>query len=129
MRRTAQSPLNACVPAATPPQFPDPLTSEVVLRRQRVVRAAAQLEVVDGRWSSAGVGLSMMKLDAGALAAALASRVGVSATALVTLPHRAAHLRRHRSSPRRRGAMLGRSVSRGSRTLGGASLSHAQALH
>lgn len=127
-------------------ELSDPLTAEVMFCRECVVRAAAELEVVDARRPLAGVRDSMVELEPGALMATLASRVRVSTSAFVTLPHGAPYVCGRRAPPCRCGATFVRPIhcarrplrrearlggfrSFRARTLRGAVLLRAQSLH
>jgi len=64
------------------------LTTEILLRSQIIVRATAQRDVLGAPSRAGGCG---MKLESGLLATALASRVDMAATRVVSLPDTGAH--------------------------------------
>jgi hypothetical protein len=83
-----------------------PLSAEVLLGRQRVVRPAAQREIVDGSWATAHMGRDMMELQSRLFATALATYISIGATSCVPLPHDAANCRRDLLAPRWRGVFV-----------------------
>ena len=60
--------------------------TKILFRRQSIVGAAAQREIVDGRWASSPVRMLMVELQSGLLPATLAASVDVRAARFVSLP-------------------------------------------
>jgi len=73
------------------PSLSDNVATEVLLRCQSIVGAAAQREIAERGWASAPVWMLVMELQSGLLAATLAARVDIGAARLVPLPDGAAH--------------------------------------
>jgi hypothetical protein len=65
--------------------------SEVSFRGERIVRAAPELEVVERRWPTERVGVTVVDLESEGLATSLASIVPVGASRAVAIEHRSAH--------------------------------------
>ena len=69
--------------------------TKILFRRQSIVGAAAQREIVDGRWASSPVRMLMVELQSGLLPAALAAGVDIRAARFVPLPDATANFGRN----------------------------------
>src|SRR5436190_14380846 len=67
------------------------VSSKILFRGERIVRAAPELEVVERRWPTERVGVTVVDLESEGLATSLASIVPVGASLAVAVEHRAAH--------------------------------------
>jgi len=88
---TAALPRPRCGHVGRSPREVHVLSSEVLLRGERIVRAAPELEVVEPRRPAERVGLTVVDFESESLATSLATIVPIAALLAIAVEHRAAY--------------------------------------